>query len=339
MTEQEIIQGLIARDNKITEEFFFHNCKPLLYKVIEQFFPYEKDYEAYVGEIYLHLLDKNGKRLKQFKGQSTLYFWLQVVAANYFLDKIKRAKKIEIASEKSLLDKAKNRLTDNDANEAKMDLDAILDHIDNESYRVVIQKHLIEGMDFDELAKFTGKSKDNLYNIKCRAIKALKKVARIARTRGDALCAVYCEQFILHCFGIHKPISELKELAVSSGWLSDEGALVDCLGNTALHYGLHADKFTSATLQDIIDSMAAGGQVIAAVDGGELIGDPVDESLEDVLGGGIVDHCVVVLSINIDEYKIALLDPAFGVIPLTVTIPHFLEAWADSKNYCVLVSK
>ncbi|MBO4475611.1 MAG: sigma-70 family RNA polymerase sigma factor [Bacteroidales bacterium] len=339
MTDQEIIKGLIDRDNKITQQFFFQNCRPILYGLIDKYFPQEKDYDAYVGEIYLHLIDKDAKRLKQFKGQSSLVFWLQIVIENYFLDKIKRSKKIETAPDDSLLRKAKDKLTDISADEAKMDVCAILDYIDNESYRVVIQKHLIEGMDFDELAKITGKSKDNLYNIKCRAIKALKKVARIASSHGDALCAVYCEQFILHCFGIHKSISELKEIATSRGWLNEEGALVDCLGNTALHYGLHADKFTSATLQDIIESMAAGGQVLAAVDGGELIGDPVDESLEDVLGGGIVDHCVVILSIDKDEDKIALYDPAFGVVPLTVTIPHFLEAWADSRNYCVMVSK
>ena len=29
MTDQEIIQGLIARDNRVTEEFFFVCCRPL----------------------------------------------------------------------------------------------------------------------------------------------------------------------------------------------------------------------------------------------------------------------------------------------------------------------
>ena len=28
----------------------------------------------------------------------------------------------------------------------------------------------------------------------------------IARTRGDSLCAVRCEEYILHCFGIHQSL-------------------------------------------------------------------------------------------------------------------------------------
>lgn len=61
---------------------------------------------------------------------------------------------------------------------------------------------------------------------------------------------------------------------------------------------------------------AEGNQVMAAVDGGELIGDPLEERLEDILVGGIVDHCVVVLS-----------------------IAHFMDAWKDSDYYCVIISR
>jgi hypothetical protein len=31
MTDQEIIQGLIDRDEKITRDFFFRRCQPLIY--------------------------------------------------------------------------------------------------------------------------------------------------------------------------------------------------------------------------------------------------------------------------------------------------------------------
>ena len=45
MTEQEIIKGLIARDNHITEEFFFVKCRPLFYSVMRSVFDYEVDYD------------------------------------------------------------------------------------------------------------------------------------------------------------------------------------------------------------------------------------------------------------------------------------------------------
>lgn len=31
MTDKEIIQGLIARDNRVTEDFFFVKCHPLFF--------------------------------------------------------------------------------------------------------------------------------------------------------------------------------------------------------------------------------------------------------------------------------------------------------------------
>ena len=82
-----------------------------------------------------------------------------------------------------------------------------------------------------------------------------------------------------------------------------------------------------------------GKQVIAAVDGGELIGDPVEERIEDVFVGEIVDHCVVVLAVDIDMDEVALFDPAFGPIPLSVSIAHFMDAWADSNYHCVLIGR
>ena len=166
-----------------------------------------------------------------------------------------------------------------------MDVAAIIDQIDNERYRLVIQKHVIEGMDFDDLEKLTGIKKANLYNIKMRAMKKIKEIARIARSRSDALCAVRCEEFILHSFGIHKSLEELRLVATENSWLSEEGALTESLGNTSLLYGLDVEKMYNASLQEIVSSLNEGKKVMAAVDGGELIGDPVEECLEDVLAG------------------------------------------------------
>ena len=262
-----------------------------------------------------------------------------MVARNFFLDKINRERVIETDTDKRLLIKANDYATaDNSANEAVMDVAAILDLIENDNYRLVLQKHVIEGMSFDDLEKVTGIKKANLYNIKKRALNAMEKIARIARSRGDVLCAVRCEEFILHCFGIHKAVPELRDLALDKGWLTDDGAYVKDLGNTAEHFGLKVEKMEDATLQDIIKAIDEGKQVIAAVDGGELIGDPLEERIEDVFVGKIVDHCVVVLSVSVENDEVALYDPAFGPIPITVSIAHFLDAWEDSDYHCVFVS-
>ncbi len=339
MTDQEIIQGLIDRNERITQDFFFRRCQPLIFALISKFYPQGADYDELVNELYLHLMENEARRLRQWEGRSSIYQWLKMVARNFFLDKINRERVIETENDKRLLNKANDYATaDNSANEAVMDVAAILDLIENDNYRLVLQKHVIEGMSFDDLEKVTGIKKANLYNIKKRALNAMEKIARIARSRGDVLCAVRCEEFILHCFGIHKALPELRDLALDKGWLTDDGAYVQDLGNTAAHFGLKVEIQEDATLQDIIKAIDEGKQVIAAVDGGELIGDPLEERIEDVFVGKIVDHCVVVLSASVQNDEVALYDPAFGPIPLTVSIAHFLDAWEDSNYHCVLVS-
>lgn len=338
MTDNEIIQGLIARDGRITQDFFFQRCKPLIFSLISKYYPNQADYDELVNDLYLHLMEDDARRLRMYEGKASIYQWLKRVATNFFLDRKKRERLIETGTPDRLL-KESDAITDNAAQEAVMDVAAILDQIENENYRLVLQKVVIEGMSFDELEKVTGIKKANLYNMKTRALKAMEKIARIARAKGDALCAVRCEEYVLHRFGIHKALRELEELALSEGWLSDEGALVEDLGNTSRYFGLQVERESDADVPLIARALAQGKQVIAAVDGGELIGDPVEERLEDVFAGGIVDHCVVVLSVDVEADEVALFDPAFGPIPLTVSIAHFLDAWADSAYHCVVVGK
>ena len=338
MTDTEIIQALIDRDEKVTQDFFFRRCQPLLYSLISRYSPCQTDYDELVNELYLHLMEDDARRLRMYEGKASIYQWLKRVATNFFLDRKKRERLIETGARDRLLNES-DATTDNAAQEAVLDVAAILDQIENENYRLVLQKVVIEGMSFDELEKVTGIKKANLYNMKTRALKAMEKIARIARAKSDSLCAVRCEEYILHRFGIHKALWELEELALSEGWLSDEGALVEDLGNTSRYFGLQVERESDADVPLIALALAQGKQVIAAVDGGELIGDPVEERLEDVFAGGIVDHCVVVLSVDVEADEVALFDPAFGPIPLTVSIAHFLDAWADSAYHCVVVGK
>ena len=338
MTDQEIIQGLIDRDERITREFFFRRCQPLFFALIAKFYPSGADYDELVNELYLHLMEDNARRLRKYEGRASIYQWLKRVAGNYFLDKVSRERVVDNATDNRLLEEAKKIPTDDSTQKTETDVAAILDQIKNENYRLVLQKHVMEGLSFDELEKITGIKKANLYNIKRRALNALEKIARIARTQGDVLCAVRCEEYILHCFGIHKTLQELRDLAQNAGWLTENGAYIHDLGNTAEALGLHVERKDDATLQDIVQALDEGKQVMAAVDGGELIGNPVEERLEDVLVGGIVDHCVIVLSADILADEVILFDPAFGEIPLTVTIAHFLDAWEDSGYHGIIIN-
>lgn len=345
MTDQEIIKGLIARDDKITSYFFFTRCQPLFYGIISDIFDYKADYGELVNELYAHLMANDARRLRMFEGRSNIYSWLKSVARNFFLDKKNHERVIENGHDDSLLKEVGKVIDDNPDQPGKkqeeedMRVAAILDQIDNERYRFVIKEHILEGKTFDELEQLTGIKKANLYNIKKRALQKLEQIMKIAHTKSDSLCAVRCEQYILHCFGIHESLDDLRDLAIAKGWLMEDGARIQDLGNTAAEFGLKVEKVKDAPLQDILQAREDGKQVLVAVDGGELIGDRIEEKLEDVLVGEIVDHCVVVLTADVEMDDVALYDPAFGPIPLSVSVEHFMDAWADSKFHCVLISK
>lgn len=334
MRNRDIIESLIAHDETVTRQFFFQNCRPLLYKLISDIFSTRVDYDELVNELYLHLMENDARRLRSFNGDSSIYQWIKKVAYNYFLDLKLHGRLIEDESSDSLYEKRED-LTDFSELEAQMDVATLLEQIENERYRMVLQKVVLEGMDYDELEKITGLKKSNLYNIKKRALAELERIARLSATSDGALCAIKCEEFILHVFGIHKTLDELRILASTKGWLKEGGVEMMDLGAIPQYYGLTVNKCAPADLDGIVRALSKGHQIIVAVDGGELIGNPAEEMAEDVLAGGVVDHCVVVLSVDMEARTVAIYDPAIGVIPIVVSIEHFIDAWEDSNKYMV----
>ena len=87
MTDQQIIEALIARDERVSKQFFFGNCRPLFLSIIRYVFSYEMDYDEFVNEFYLHLMENDAYRLRQFQGRSTIYQWMKVIAIRYFIAK------------------------------------------------------------------------------------------------------------------------------------------------------------------------------------------------------------------------------------------------------------
>lgn len=336
MRDLDIALKLIAHDDTITRQFFYQNCRPLFYKLIGDIFTTHVDYDELVNELYVHLMENDARRLRSFNGDSSIYQWIKKVAYNFFLDLKLHRRVIENESNDSLYEK-RDELVDSSEQEAQMDVATLIDQIENERYRMVLQKVVIEGMDYDELSEITGLKKSNLYNIKKRAMAELERIARLATTSDGALCAIMCEQFILHVFGIHKTLEELRILASSKDWLKEDGVEVMDLGAIPEYYGLTVNKRAPADINDIVDALSKGYEVIVAVDGGELIGNPAEEVAEDVLAGGIADHCVVVLSIDKEAGSVALFDPAIGVIPLVISTEHFIDAWQDSNKYMVTI--
>lgn len=177
MTDQEIVNALIERDGVVTQEFFFTKCRPLFTSIIRSVFSYKVDYDEFVSEFYIYLMEDDARRLRKFEGRSSIFSWLKVVAIRYFI--AKRDELIENDSKEPLIDRSLRTMAIDDerANDAKMDVAKVLGMMPNRRYVYVIRRLVLEDGEPQELADELGVTVDNLYNIKKRAIAEFTKIA------------------------------------------------------------------------------------------------------------------------------------------------------------------
>lgn len=182
MTETGIIEGLLARDNKITYDFFYSfkekSCRALLTNIINYVFSYPVEYEEAVSEFYAYLMEDDGRKLRQIENRNTLFGWIKVSATRFFIKK--RGNLIENRSQEALLKQtAKETYADDYARDnARKDMLRILFRMKNKRYAYVIQQLLLNDMGPDELAAAMNITAANLYNIKRRAMAEFTEVAR-----------------------------------------------------------------------------------------------------------------------------------------------------------------
>lgn len=175
MTDYEIIESLLRGDESVNRQFFFKDCRPLFTSIINKVFPYHVDYDEFVNELYVYLMENDAARLKSFAGQSSVYQWLKTVALRFALKL--RKKGVVIDSDPPKPPYVKEPSSDESGRYDMMDIESLLGRMTNERQVYVIRRHLIDGVDEPTLAEEMGIKVSNLYNIKKRAMTALIKVA------------------------------------------------------------------------------------------------------------------------------------------------------------------
>ena len=177
MTDQEIVKGLIWRDSRVTAQFFFKDCRPLMLSVIHRVFDKQKvDYDEVISELYIYLMSNDAQRLRQFRFESTLYQWLKTTAIRFCL-KLKTDSIVIDDESQEPLDNRNRHTGSTESSQAKMDARNLLRQMRNQRYAKVIRMLMIDDMPPDEVAKELSVTVDNLYNIKRRAMAALADVA------------------------------------------------------------------------------------------------------------------------------------------------------------------
>ena len=175
MIDQEIIQGLIARDNRVTEEFFFEKCRPLFCKIIDYVFNYDVDYDEFVNELYVYLMENDAQKLRNFEYRSSVYMWLKVLAIRFFIKK--RDKMIDDQSRESPYDSHSQSAQSSIDTSAGGDLERLFEAMPSQRYAHVIRRLVIEDMEPEQVAQEMNITTANLYNIKRRAMAQLTRIA------------------------------------------------------------------------------------------------------------------------------------------------------------------
>jgi hypothetical protein len=140
-------------------------------------FSYEVDYDEFVNEFYLHLMENDAHRLRQFQGRSSIYKWLKVVAIRYFM--AKRDAMIDMAPKDALFESVAegNTFEEERHTSARMDIEYLFSLMSNKRYVYVINRLVLQDADPCVVAQELGINVDNLYNIKKRAMAALTSIA------------------------------------------------------------------------------------------------------------------------------------------------------------------
>lgn len=178
LSDRDLVEHLIANEPDVIYDFFYRKCRPLLSRIQWIVFKNSLKYDEIADSFYLYLStpDADGQpwaKLRMFQFRSTLYTWLKVVATRYFMRDQgygrRHCQMVEIA-EKHAAYTAESPVG------AQIDIFSLLDKIPNDRYRMVIVSLILNDEDPNDVARKMGVTKDNLYNIKRRALLQLARL-------------------------------------------------------------------------------------------------------------------------------------------------------------------
>lgn len=175
MTDQEIVKGLIERNKRITEDFFFVKCRPLFCSIMNIVFDYEVEYDEMVNELYVYLLEDDAIKLRNFEYRSSVYQWLKILATRFFIKK--RARMIDNASGEPPYDKQEQIAAPESVVAVEYDMERLFKAMPTKRYVYVIRRLILEDCEPEELAREMNITTANLYNIKRRSMAQLTRIA------------------------------------------------------------------------------------------------------------------------------------------------------------------
>lgn len=182
----------------------------------------------------------------------------------------------------------------------------------------------------DELKEFivTMQRMDEALGKSEEEIDTLPMAQRVGVSEGN-LCDVLCEEYILNRRGLDYDHNALNEAARDNRWIYDQGTPLHSMGRLLEAEGLQVQRRYNASLDDVVNAIATGHDIIVVVNHTKLTVSSQAEKDP--------NHAIVVIDYLSKERKLRIHDPASDVECDIVDESVFLSAWSDSSNYLVTV--
>lgn len=181
MDDREIVNSLLLRDQKVTQQYLYVQCYPLFKSVYDNYYTDCESCVEFINEIYVHLLlpnkDTGQCKLQSFQFGSTLTTWLKTVAVYYCYERYRKRQRVSICEEKfeyndetgDRLEAAAASMYVEDSPMWEEDLETILSLMPNKRYSLLIRLRYIDNLTNEETAAELGMTMDNYYNKHRRA--------------------------------------------------------------------------------------------------------------------------------------------------------------------------
>lgn len=178
LSDQEIVEGLIARDNDITREFFWKKCSGIFNHIIYSLYDLHPQKELLkddlIQRLYSYIMDNDAYVLRGFKFRSSLLTWLRQVAYRFFERELSKKNKEKVAEDK-VASKNDDDLDINfDSEETRKMVRRVLDAMPNQEMAYILSRKYLDDFSFESLAFELGKTTAYIYVLKQRAVEMFK---------------------------------------------------------------------------------------------------------------------------------------------------------------------
>lgn len=210
-------------------------------------------------------------------------------------------------------------------------LSAFLDGNTSAEETMRVLKAAEQDENLQEIIRIASEVDEDMSPSKPVATKTVPMAAMAAKQKENYLCDIECEEFILHQFGIEITHKTLLDEAYRNCWLKDKGMPLYNIGRLLEKNNLSVSRRYESTVEDIVNLLYKGNQLIAVIDNTLLVRDVTEDPTQP-------NHAVAISSITTESDEIILFNPYTEEGLTTYAISSFLRAWAQSNHYLVVVN-